>query len=86
MVPLHIHIVIKGWWQHALWDPSLLLLTNDAQKLTPYKFEFNSDANRIQKDYQTSPVFRSQLYLHFSCVSNVFVSTMKMVVVSPTFV
>jgi hypothetical protein len=26
------------------------------------------------------------LYLHFSCVSNVFVSTMKMVVVSPTFV
>jgi hypothetical protein len=25
MVPIHIHIVAKGFWQHAYWNPILLV-------------------------------------------------------------
>jgi hypothetical protein len=40
MVPLHIHIVVKGFWKHAWWDPTLLVnihvyYKNNAQELTP---------------------------------------------------
>ena len=39
MAPLHIQIVVKGLWEHALWDPTSFIntqmSTNDAQELTP---------------------------------------------------
>ena len=55
MVPLHIHIVVKGLWQHAYCDPTSFftthILTNDTQELKPYRFKFLTDANRIRKDF-----------------------------------
>ena len=53
MVYLHIQIVVKGLWQHVKWDPTsfLIILTNDGQKLTTYRFENKTDANRIRKDF-----------------------------------
>ena len=46
MVPLQIQIVVKGLWQHAQWDPTSFfkthILTNDAQELTPYRFELKT--------------------------------------------
>jgi hypothetical protein len=47
MVPLHIHIVVKGFWQHAYWDITLWIhANNNAQELTPYRFGFKCDTNR----------------------------------------
>jgi hypothetical protein len=44
MVPLHMHIVVKGVWQNVKWDPTLFvninITTNNAQELTPHRFEF----------------------------------------------
>ena len=28
MVPLHIHVVVKGLWQHAYWEPTLFVNIN----------------------------------------------------------
>jgi hypothetical protein len=59
MVPLHIH---KGFWQHASWDPTLVvnymcILKNNALKLTPYRFGFKCDTDRIRKCFLPGPKY-----------------------------
>jgi hypothetical protein len=49
MVLFHTHIVVKGFWQHALWGPSLLV--NLHQELPPNSFEFKCKTNGIRKYY-----------------------------------
>ncbi len=38
MVPFHIHIVIKGFWQHAQWNATFLInmCVYNIQELMPY--------------------------------------------------
>jgi hypothetical protein len=53
MVSLHIYIVVKGFWQHALWDFIIIdrytnRLANNAKELTPFRFEFKWDTSRIK--------------------------------------
>jgi hypothetical protein len=60
MVPGHVHIVVNGFRQHAKWDPTdqyTCILTNNAQELTPYRFEFKYDSNRIRKYFRSVPRF-----------------------------
>ncbi len=45
MVPLHINIVVKGYWLHAKWETKIIgqytcILTNNAQELT-HPTDFN---------------------------------------------
>jgi hypothetical protein len=62
MVNLPIHIVVKSLWQHALLDPTLFvntntnILTNNAPKLTAFKFEFKPGTNRIRKEFARTKV------------------------------
>ncbi len=54
MVPLHIHIVVKGFLATHLVESNIIgqytcILTNNAQELTPYRFGFKCDTNRIRK-------------------------------------
>ena len=53
MVPLYIHIVVKGLWQYGYLDPTLFvninILTNDAQELTPSKF-LNSSPTQTESE------------------------------------
>ncbi len=61
MVPLHKNIVVKIFGnmssgiQHY-WS-IYSILTNNAQELTPYRFEFKSDTNRIRKYFPSMPKF-----------------------------
>jgi hypothetical protein len=51
MFPLHIIIVVKGFWKHALIvgsniiDQYTLILTNNDTELTPHIFEFKCNRN-----------------------------------------
>jgi hypothetical protein len=63
MVPLPMHIVVKGFRQHGYWNPTFFvnidkhILTNDAQELTHCRLEFKWDRNRIRKNYLAMPRF-----------------------------
>jgi hypothetical protein len=61
MVPLHIHIVVQGLWQHSYKTPTLYFnkntqIANDAQEFIYYRFELKSDANSTRKCFAYADV------------------------------
>jgi hypothetical protein len=66
MVPLHINILVKSLWQHAIWDRTIIViniyiyihlcvcvhsLTFDAQELMHDKFELEPYTNNAKKEF-----------------------------------
>jgi hypothetical protein len=62
MVPLHIHVVVEGFLatcqvRFNIIDQYTCVLTNTAQELTPYRFEFKCGTSKIRKYSLTVPRF-----------------------------
>jgi hypothetical protein len=61
----HTYCMMRGFWEHALWDPTLMvkiqnILTNSAHTLTTYRVEFKCGTNRIRKYLLLMPRFEPQ--------------------------
>ncbi len=51
MVPLYIHIVVKGFWQHAYWDPTLVIIIHVYYQImlkSQHPTDMNSNATQTE--------------------------------------